>query len=151
MARRDRPLRVAVLLLLAGCSAPAPRPETEPIRPEDLAALPAPITRENARDVVRKCLQRHASDASTTHRRYGYVYRADGFDQVLFEAFTDGRRDRVSRTAIAYAGVREAAASTRVDPTRLRRVTDVRVDGWTATFDDPDVALALVRALELLR
>lgn len=151
MARRDRPLRVALLLLATSCAAPAPPPETEPIRPEDLAALPAEVTAANARDVVRRCLQRHAADASTPHRRYGYRFRPEGFEQVLVETFTDGRRDRWSRREVAYAWVRATAAATRLDPTRLRRVTDVSVDGWTLSFDDPDVALALVRALNLLR
>lgn len=149
MARSHRALRVA-LLILAGCAAPPPKPETEPIRPEDLAALPA-VTKENARDVVRKCLQRHAASASDVHRRYGYRFFPDGFERVLAETFTDGRRDRWSSVRIAYAALGGVTTSTRVDPTRLRRVTDVVAGAWTITFDDVDTALALARALELLR
>ncbi|HEX7896379.1 MAG TPA: hypothetical protein VF950_01270 [Planctomycetota bacterium] len=149
MARSHRTIRVA-LLIFAGCAAPAPRPETEPILPEDLAALPA-VTKDNARDVVRKCLQRHAAQASDVHRRYGYRFHADGFERVLTETFSDGRRDRGSTLRISYAGLGAVATSTRVDPTRLRRVTEVVANGWTVAFDDPDTALALARALELLQ
>lgn len=149
MARRHRPLRVT-LLLLAGCAAPPSRPATEPVLPQDLAALPAPVTRENAADVVRKCLQRHAAGASDVHRRWGYVFRADGVEQVLVESFSDGRRDRVSSARITYAGLGPVATSTRIDPTRLRRIVEVTAGGWTVPFDDADTALALARALELL-
>jgi len=149
MARSHRAIRVA-LLALAGCAAPAPRPETEPLLPQDLAALPAPVTRENAAEVVRKCLQRHAAAASDVHRRWGYRFHPDGFEQVLVETFSDGRRDRWSSLRISYAGLGAASASTRVDPTRLRRITEVTAGGWTIAFDDPDTALAFARALELL-
>lgn len=149
MARSHRTIRVA-LLCLAGCAAPAPRPETEPILPEDLAALPA-VTKENARDVVRKCLQRHAAAASDVHRRYGYRFRPDGFERVLSESFSDGRRDRWSVLRIVYAELGPLTTSTRVDPTRLRRVTEVVAASWSVAFDDPDTALALARALELLQ
>ena len=149
MARSHRPVRVA-LLLLAGCAAPALRPETEPILPADLAALPAAVTRENAADVVRKCLQRHAAAASDVHRRYGYRFHPDGFERVLTETFSDGRRDRWSSVRIAYAGLGPLTTSTRIDPTRLRRITEVNAAGWTIAFDDPDTALALARALALL-
>ena len=150
MARSHRAIRVA-LLLFAGCAAPPPKPETEPIRPEDLAALPAEVTKANAADVVRKCLQRHAAAASDVHRRYGYRFQPDGFERVLTETFSDGRRDRWSSLRIAYAGLGAVTTSTRVDPTRLRRVTEVVAKDWTIAFDDPDTALALARALELLR
>ena len=150
MARSHRALRVA-LLVLAGCSAPRSSIETEPIRPEDLAALPAEVTRENARDVVRKCLQRHAAAASDVHRRYGYRFDAAGFDRVLRETFSDGRRDRESLLRVDYAGLGPVRTSTRVDPTRLRRVTELSAAGWTLSFDDPDTALALAKALERLQ
>jgi hypothetical protein len=150
MARSHRTIRVALLLITAGCAAPAARPETEPILPEDLAALPA-VTKENARDVVRRCLQRHAAAASDVHRRYGYRFRPDGFERVLFETFSDGRRDRWSSLRLLYADLGPVTAATRVDPTRLRRITEVNAAGWTIAFDDPDTALALARALEFLR
>lgn len=150
MAGSHRPLRVA-LLVLAGCAAPAPRPEPEPIRPEDLAALPATVTRENAADVARKCLQRHAASSATVHRRYGYRFSAGGVEQLVFESFADGRRDRWSSRRIAWAELGPVSTATRIDPTRLRRVTDVTAGAWTVTFDDVDTALALAQALELLR
>ena len=75
----------------------------------------------------------------------------DGVERVLTETFSDGRRDRWSSLRIVYAGLGAVTTSTRVDPTRLRRVTEVVAPGWTIAFDDPDTALALARALELLR
>ncbi len=149
MARSHTAIRVA-LLALAGCAAPAPPPATEPLLPQDLAALPATVTRENAAELVRKCLQRHAAAASDVHRRWGYRFLADGFEQVLVETFSDGRRDRWSSVRIVYAELGRTAVSTRVDPTRLRRITEVTAGGWTIAFDDPDTALALAQALELL-
>lgn len=150
MARSHRTIRVA-LLLFAGCASPATRPETEPILPADLAALPAAVTKENAAEVVRKCLQRHAAAASDVHRRYGYRFHPDGFERALRETFSDGRRDRWSSLRLVYSELGPVTTTTRVDPTRLRRITEVSADGWTVAFDDADTALALARALELLR
>lgn len=150
MARRHPALRVA-LLALAGCAAPPPRPSPEPIRAEDLAALPAPITRENAADVVRKCLQRHAAEATTSQRRVGYRFHAEGIERIVFETFSDGRRDRWTSRRAAWAELKPLGTETRIDPTRLRRVTDVSAGAWTWSFDDPGTALALARALGLLQ
>ena len=150
MARSHGPFRV-IPLLLAACAAPAAPPEPDPIRPEDLASLPATVTRENAADVARKCLQRHAAEATSSWRRVGYRFRPDGVERIVFETFHDGRRDRWSVAALRYAELPPPRTETRLDPTRLRRVTDVVAGPWTFSFDDADTALALARALELLR
>jgi hypothetical protein len=150
MARSHRTIRV-VPLLLAACVATAPRPEPDPIRPEDLAALPAAVTRENAGDVARKCLQRHAAEATSSWRRVGYRFGAEGVERIVFETFHDGRRDRWAVEALRYAELPPPRTETRLDPTRLRRVSDVIAGPWTWSFDDADTALALARALELLR
>jgi hypothetical protein len=150
MARSHRTFRV-VPLLLAACAAPAPRPEPDPIRPEDLAALPAAITRENAADVARKCLQRHAAASASAWRRVGYRFTTEGVERIVFETFHDGRRDRWDVDVLRYAELPPPRTETRLDPTRLRRVTDVIAGPWTFGFDDADTALALARALETLR
>ncbi len=178
MARIDRPLRVAALLALGACAAPAWRDLSEPVSAEDLAALPSEVTSGNASRVVRRCLQRHRDAATNVHRRYGYAFRPDGFVQLL--ALPGSPRDRHVRTFVDYARVESVSSETFLDPTRLRRSFRVTLRGsfrrWEAAvspyepqpaigaepetrevesfelvLDDPDAASRLAEAVALLR
>lgn len=179
MARQHRTIRVISLAALAGCAGPGWRDVSEPATPEDLASLPAKVTADNARDVVRKALQRHAGAESNALRSVGYAFRRHGFVQLRTERPGDGRRDRHVRTYVDYGSLAAPTSEVVLDTALMRRRVRVVVKGdlrrWETSvvptepapplgaepsrapvealaldFDDADAAVRLVEALRLL-
>lgn len=179
MAREYGPIRVIVAAALAGCSGPGWRDLSEPPTPDDLTSLPAKVTSENARAVVRKALQRHAGAESNALRSVGYAFRRHGFVQLRTERQADDRRDRHARTYVNYGSLEAPASEVVVDTALLRRRVRVVLTGglrrwetWVVPtepapplgsepsrtpvdrllldFDDADAASRLVEALRLL-
>lgn len=135
MARIDRPVRIVGLLALASCMAPAWRDLSDPVSVDDRAALPAAVTPENARGVVRRCLQRHRDSATNAHHRYGYAFREGGFVQLYSLAGVDRGRELHVRTFVDFAAVDSATSETFVDNTRLRRSFRVILRGTFRRWD----------------
>lgn len=119
------------LAVLASCAGPAGRLETgDPVTVEDLGPLPAAVTPENARRVVRQALQRHRWAATDAHRRVGYVFRPEGFVQVRFMPATDrGEPARAARVQVDYAAVDSAVRSVFTDLSAFRDVVRVTLRG----------------------
>jgi hypothetical protein len=138
MAGKHRALRVALVLALASCAAPAWRDLSDPVTVEDLTALPAEVTPGNARSVARKCLQRHAVSASDVHRRTAYAFRERGFVQLLtLNAMDGGRRTRHERTCVDFADLESASSEIRLDPTLLRRRIELTLRGRFRRWETP--------------
>jgi hypothetical protein len=123
--------RVISLTALAACASPrADRDAGEPVTVEDLEALPAAVTPENARQVVRQCLQRHRRAASGVHRRYGYRFSDAGFVQFRYEPQTgSGEPARVERVYVDFAAVASAGSETFVDVHAFRETVRVALRG----------------------
>lgn len=110
---------VAALALLGGCASPE-QPwfeDGDPVTPEDLGALPAQVTAENALRVVRQCLQRHAASTPEIARvRYTYTLRS--VPKIhLYPGFLRIERvgDLESTSGVEYRAIGEI----RVDPPKL--------------------------------
>jgi len=119
------------LAVLAACAAPAGRHDAgDPVTIDDLAPLPPAVNRENARPVVRQCLQRHRRAATDVHRRFAYVFRPEGFVQLLYRPATDGSEPaRSGRVFVDYASVSSAAVEVFTDLSALREVVRVTLRG----------------------
>jgi hypothetical protein len=124
-------LSAAALGLIVGCASPAPhRDGGEPVTIEDLAALPAAVTPENARPVVRQCLLRHRRNASDIHRRFAYDFRDEGFVQLYHAPATDrGDPARAERVFVDYAAVDSADCGTFTDLHAFRETVRVTLRG----------------------
>ncbi len=131
MERVFKALRVIVLAGLSACAAPAgARDWSDPVTVEDLMPLPASVTPENARQVVRQCLQRHRRAATDVHRRVGYAFRAEGFVQLRFLPATDrGEPARASRVLVDYAAVASAETGIVTDLPAFRDIVRVTLRG----------------------
>lgn len=136
MGRILKALRVTGLAALAACAAPAgARDAGDPVTVEDLMPLPASVTAENARAVVRQCLQRHRRAATDVHRRVGYAFLPEGFVQLAHEPATDrGEPARSSRVRVEYAAVASADTAAFTDlmafRDRVRVVLRGRFRAW---------------------
>ena len=131
MERIHRALRVTVLAGLAACAATAPyRDPGDPVTVDDLAALPAGVAPENARRVVRQCLQRHRRAATDVHRRFSYGFREEGFVQFLHQPADDrGNPARASRVFVDYALVDAASCEIFPDLHAFRETVRVTLRG----------------------
>jgi hypothetical protein len=129
--RRRATLAAAVLGLAAACASPVAHLDAgDPVTIEDLADLPAAVTPENARQVVRQCLQRHRRAASDVHRRYAYAFREGGFVQILHRTARDrGEKDRVSRLAVDFACIDAVERRTDFDWMMIRDEVRVTLRG----------------------
>jgi hypothetical protein len=179
MARKHRSLRVALLLLLVSCAERGSRRDgSEPVTAADLQPLPAEVTPENARDVLRRALQQHRVEASSHHRRYGYAFRSGGFVQMVSDT-SDRGREKVARTYVDFSALESADIDARIDTARfgkrfvlMLRGTFRRWEAWVTPyrsqpeigsepetaasrdleilFEEEEIPAALVRALEIL-
>lgn len=119
------------LAVLTSCAAPAgSREGGDPVTLEDLGPLPAAVTPENARQVVRQALQRHRRAATDAHRRVGYVFRPEGFVQLRFLPATDrGEPARAARVRVDYAAVVSIDVSMIPDFSAFREIVRVTLGG----------------------
>lgn len=126
-----RTLRVTGLAVLASCAAPAGvREAGDPITLEDLGPLPAAVTPENARQVIRQCLQRHRRAATDAYRRVGYVFRPEGFVQLRFlPPAGGGEPARAARVEVDYTFVESVGRTIFTDLSTFRDVVRVTVRG----------------------
>jgi hypothetical protein len=137
MERILKALRVTGLAVLSACAAPAgARDLGDPVTVEDLMPLPSSVTAENARTVVRQCLQRHRRAATDVHRRVGYAFRPAGFTQLAHQPATDrGEPARSSRVFVEYAAVASADSRVFTDLMAFRDVVQVMLRGRFQEWD----------------
>lgn len=137
MARKHRAIRIALFLLLGACTVPGARRDlSQAVQPADLEPLPEKVTAENARDVVRQCLQLHRRTDSSVYVRYGYAFRDRGFVQLIEER---SEPERVIRVYVDYASVASTASQVFFDTSKLRERIEVTLRGafrrWEARIN----------------
>ncbi|HXX92030.1 MAG TPA: hypothetical protein VEN81_00260 [Planctomycetota bacterium] len=128
----------AATLLLAACSEGGGYRELgEPITLDDGLPLPAPVTRENARLVVRRCLQAHRQSSSTPEADTSYAFSESGFVQLIHARTLDRSEERVSRIYVAFAAIRSVKAESMFNVTRLRTEYRVVLEGTFRRWEAP--------------
>lgn len=182
ISTRFRTLALTCILpaLFAACSGGGIyRDLADPIALDDYEAVPAQVTRENARLVVRRCLQAHRRSSATPESECGYAFREAGFVQLCHFRPLDREQERASRTYIDYRALSDAKAEPRYNFNRLKEEFRVTLRGtfrkWEShvrafrvqpdldseedavavgclvlSFDDPAAANRLVQAVNVL-
>lgn len=170
----------ALGLLPASCTgASSYRDFSEPLTVEDYEPLPSHVTPENARWIVRRCLQGHRQSASTPDTEWGYVFRVEGFIQLCHEHPENREEEQVIRTYVDYHALQAFPAVPQYNLRRLKQeflvtlrgrfkrwqahvrtyqeqpslggeASTVAVPSLTLVLDDPVAAHRLSEALQLL-
>jgi hypothetical protein len=108
---RVRFISCALGVLLASCTgASLYRDFSEPLTVEDFEPLPNHVTPENARAVVRRCLQAHRQSAATPDTEWGYAFRPEGFVQLCHERPENREEERAIRTYVDYHALQVSPA-----------------------------------------
>lgn len=121
---------VGICLGLGSCSGGALyRDFAEPLTVDDFEPLPTQVTKDNARLVVRKCLQAHRRTSATPDSEYGYAFLEGGFVQLYHVRSLDREEERTARIYMDYGTLEAAVAEPHYNLTRLRDEFRVTLQG----------------------
>jgi hypothetical protein len=93
----------------------------EPVTVDDYEPLPSQVTKQNARLVVRKCLQGHRRSSATLDAEYGYAFRDAGFVQLYHFRTLDREQERISRSYVDFGALSGASVEPSYNLMRLKQ------------------------------
>lgn len=121
---------VGLCLCLEACSGGSIyRDLSEPVTVDDYEPLPGQVTKQNARLVVRKCLQGHRRSSATLDVEYGYAFRDAGFVQLYHVRTIDREEEHTSRTYVNFDALSGASVEPFYNLMRLRQEFRVVLSG----------------------
>ena len=129
---------MGTVLSLGACSGGTIyRDLSEPVTVEDFQPLPDKVTRENARLVIRRCLQAHRRSSATPDEEFGYAFRDAGFVQLQHVRTPNLEEEHTARTYVDYGALSGMSVEPFFSLMRLRQEFRVVLIGKFRRWESP--------------